>query len=430
MREGGGPTALVIRPSIVEGTVTAPPSKSFTHRAMILGALTHSEFILKNPLVSEDTEATLDALHSLGADISLSSGRLSIHCEELKSVNPLIDTRNSGTTMRLMAGVASLMPQETTFTGDESLRRRPMGGLMDALHQLGARHSYVGRDGYPPLTVTGPITGSSARIDGGTSSQFVSSLLIACTQKAGDTRISVDGPIASRPYIDITLHMLGEFGAQVLEEEASFDLPGAQRLSRSSYTVPGDYSSAAFLLVAAAITGGRVTVRNLDRRSPQGDRGIVALLKAFGAEVTTTDQSVTVSGGRLTGTDVDVRSTPDLFPILAVLGTVADGRTRISGGENLRQKESDRIMTTTDFLSRMGATIRATQDGCEIVGGERLHGATISTEGDHRILMAASVAALVSASETVIDDDESFKVSYPGFIRDVHQIGGRMEVRK
>jgi 3-phosphoshikimate 1-carboxyvinyltransferase len=420
----------VIRQSTVEGTVTAPPSKSFTHRAMILGALTRSEFVLKNPLVSEDTKATLDALHSLGTDIFLSSGRLTIHCEELKSVEPLIDSRNSGTTMRLMAGVASLLPEETTFTGDESLRRRPMAGLMDALGQLGARHTYVGREGYPPLKVSGPITGSSARVAGGTSSQFVSSLLIACTQKQGDTDISVDGVVTSRPYVDITLRMLDEFGAEVLEEDGAFRVPGAQLLGRGSYTVPGDYSSAAFMLVAAAITGGRVTVRNLDRRSPQGDREIVGLLRAFGANVTVGDQSVTVDGGRLAGTDVDVRDTPDLFPILAVLAAVADGRTRISGGANLRQKESDRIATTTEFLSRMGATIKATEDGCEVVGGEKLHGTTVSTEGDHRILMAASVAALVSASETVIDDDESFKVSYPWFIRDVHQLGGRAEVRK
>ncbi len=420
----------MIRPSTLEGTVTAPPSKSFTHRAMILGALTRSQFALRNPLVSEDTKATLDALHALGTDVFLSSGRLTIHGEELKPSPQPIDARNSGTTMRLMAGVASLLEGETTFTGDDSLRKRPMADLLDALGQLGAAHSYVGRAGYPPFKISGPITGPSARISGGTSSQFISALLIACTQKRGDTEVAVEGTMASRPYVDITLRMLEEFGGEVVEEDGVFSVPGEQRLDRGSYTVPGDYSSAAFMLVAGAVTGGRVTVRNLDRRSPQGDREIVALLRDFGAKVTVDDLSVTVEGGRLSGIDVDVRDTPDLFPILAVLGAIAEGRTRITGGENLRRKESDRIATTTDFLSRMGATIKATQDGCEVVGGERLRGANVSTEGDHRILMAASVAALVSSSETVIDDDESFKISYPWFIRDIHQLGGRAEVRK
>jgi 3-phosphoshikimate 1-carboxyvinyltransferase len=420
----------VIKSSVAKGTVTAPPSKSYTHRAMVLGALTHSHFTLRNPLMSEDTVATLDALHAFGTEIRSGTTGLKIHCEELRPAFGVVDAKNSGTTMRLFAGLASLLPATTTLTGDESLIRRPMGPLVDALVQLGASCAYLGHEGNPPIAVTGPISGRKAEIEGTTSSQFISSLLIACTQKETDTALKVRGHPRSRPYVDITLGMLREFGARVEEKQDSFDIPGSQHLARETYTVPGDYSSAAFPLVAAAITGGDVTVRNLDSQSLQGDRAIVDLVSAFGAKVRQASDSVRAVGGRLTGAEIDVMHTPDLFPILAVLGAVAEGRTIVKGGENLRAKESDRIATTTAFLEKMGADIVATQDGCEIEGVDRLHGAIVQTGGDHRIFMAASVAGLVASSPTMIEDADSFKVSYPGFLRDMHQLGCRLVVRR
>lgn len=420
----------MIRSSVASGTVTAPPSKSYTHRAMVLGALTGEPFYLKSPLMSEDTNATLDALHRMGAEVEHNSGYLRIYCEGLSTPRGTIDARNSGTTIRLMTGVASLLDGTTTLTGDASLVRRPMGPLVDALTQLGASCAYIGESGRPPLRINGPIWRDSAEISGGVSSQFISSLLIACTQKKGDTAIAIEGDIVSRPYVDITLDLLRRFGAEVSCGPDGFDVPGEQQLSRESYAVPGDFSSAAFPLAAGALTGGHVTARQLDRGSPQGDRAILGHLKAFGAKVTARANSATVSGGRLRGADIDVRDTPDLFPILAVMGAVSEGKTVLSGGENLRQKESDRIATTTKFLQDMGARVLPKEDGCEIIGVDRLEGTRIETHGDHRILMAATIAALVSASETVIEDDQSYAVSYPGFVRDLHQLGCRVEVRK
>jgi len=397
---------------------------------MVLGALTHSHFALINPLMSEDTRATLDALYALGTEFRSNSKGVLIHCDKFRRVPGVIDAKNSGTTIRLMAGIASLLPEETTLTGDESLARRPMGPLVEALSQLGARCQYLGNPGRPPLKITGPITGNRAEISGDISSQFVSSLLIACSQKSGDTEIILKGQLRSRPYVDITLQMLREFGADVEEKDQRFFVKGTQILTRETYTVPGDYSSASFPLVAAAITGGEVTVRGLDLDSPQGDKAILEHLRSFGAIVSLGKDSAKVSGGELKGTEIDVRHTPDLFPVLAVLGSVASGRTVLKGGENLRAKESDRIATTTTFLRDMGARIVPRDDGCEIVGGNKLHGTTVQTEGDHRILMAAAIAGLVSSSETRIEDNDSFNVSYPGFLRDMHQLGCRLEVRK
>ncbi|MDH3365145.1 MAG: 3-phosphoshikimate 1-carboxyvinyltransferase [Thermoplasmata archaeon] len=419
-----------MKSSTANGTVTAPPSKSYTHRAMILGALTRSRFSLKSPLMSDDTRATLEALQNMGAEVDIHPTYVQLRLEELTAPKEPIDARNSGTTMRLITGLASLLPATTTLTGDASLVRRPMGPLMDALTQLGASCSYIGQPGKPPLRITGPIAKEQAEVKGDVSSQFISSLLIACTQKQQDTRITVDGAITSRPYVDITLEMLDRFGAAVKESPSGFEIPGGQSLARESYAIPGDFSSAAFLLAAAAITGGRVAVRQLDEESPQGDKAILDLLARFGAPVSKTPHMATVGGGKLRGVEVDVAAIPDLFPILAVVGAVSEGKTILKGGKNLRAKESDRIASTTRFLQDMGARILPRDDGCEIIGVPRLKGAKIDTQGDHRILMAATVAALVSTTDTVIEDDESYKISYPGFIRDLHQLGCRVEVRK
>ena len=397
---------------------------------MVLGAMTHSHFTLRNPLISQDTKATLDALYALGSEVRSRSGEVLIHCEEFRPAPGVIDARNSGTTVRLFAGLASLLPSTTKLTGDESLVKRPMGPLVDALSQLGAECAYLGVAGRPPLSVKGPITGPRADIDAGVSSQFVSSLLIACSQKVGDTTIHLRGSLTSKPYVDITIQIMKDFGGHVDELQDGFNVPGEQRLSRDSYSIPGDYSSAAFPLAAAAVTGGEVTVRNLVKDSPQGDKAIVDYLRLFGAKVSTRADSVTVSGAYLKGAEIDVRNTPDLFPVLAVVGCVADGKTVLTGGENLRDKESDRIATTTAFLEAMGARILAKNDGCEIIGGERLHGASVRSEGDHRIMMAEVVAGLIASSETRIEDNESFMVSYPGFLRDMHQLKCRVEVRR
>jgi len=382
--------------------------------------------------MSEDTKATLDALYAFGTEFRSVSTGMAIHCEQLRKAAGVIDARNSGTTIRLMTGIASLLPSETTLTGDESLIRRPMGPLAEALTELGARVHYLGKSGCPPLRISGPLTGDHAEIKADVSSQFISSLLIACTQKPGDTQLNLKGSLRSKPYVGITLDLLDAFGARVDQARGEFHIPGGQQLSLESYSVPGDYSSGAFPLTAAAVTGGDVTVRNLSSSSPQGDKGIVDVLSNFGAHVTVKEDSVRVVAetANLHGCEVDVWDTPDIFPVVAVVGAVANGRTVIRGGENLRHKESDRIATTTAFLKKMGADIEATDDGCVIKGGPRLHGADVTTEGDHRIFMAGAVAGLAATGDTVIHDNDSFKVSYPGFLRDMHQLGCRIRVRR
>lgn len=418
---------ILIRPSDVGGTIRASPSKSYTHRAILMGFLTAGRFRVRNPLLSEDTQATIDGVEAFGGRCTVGNGELVVRGEGLALPEKAVDARNSGTTIRLLTGLAALLDGTTRLTGDASLRRRPMGPLLDALRDLGVSCSPA-EDGCPPVEVAGPMKGTRAQLRGDVSSQFLSSLLIACPLKATETRIDVLPPVRSEPYVDLTIHMLREFGVAVDRLGGGYRIPGRRTYAGTSFTVPGDFSSAAFPLAAGAVAGGPVTVEGLDASRPQGDVRFLDLLRAFGATVDVRGDRVTVSGGTLLGRSIDVSQNPDLFPILAVLGACARGTTRLSGGEHLRFKESDRIATTVAFLRAMGADIEATPDGCVVRGPATLRGARIVTEGDHRIAMAAAVAALAAEGGSNIEDEGSHAVSYPTFLDDLRSLGAEVVV--
>ncbi len=353
---------------------------------------------------------------------------LRIECPVLHAPSHEIDARNSGTTLRLLTGVVGLLPGTTVLTGDASLRKRPMGPLVDALRQLGAKARALGAEGRPPVEVTGPIRGGDVTVPGSVSSQFLSSLLIACPLAAAATHLHVTPPILSEPYVEITQTMVGCFGGRVEGAGTDLDIPAPQRYTPVDFAVPGDFSSAAFPLVAAAVADGDVTVDGLDPALPQGDRRIVDILEAFGAEVLPEARGFRVRGRSLTAQTVDLGATPDLFPVLAVLATQANGVSRFLNGAQLRLKESDRIESTVAFLKAMGADVQAMPDGCIVSGPTRLSGARVDSLGDHRILMAAAVAGLVAKAPVEISDAEAFRVSYPAFLEDFRALGADLEV--
>lgn len=416
------------RAGTVAGRVRAPPSKSYTHRAILLAALSGGPCLVSRPLLSEDTEATVAGVEAFGAEVLLKGDALRVASPGLSLPAREIDARNSGTTLRLLSGTAALLQGTTVLTGDASLRKRPMGPLLDALRGLGADARSVPGDGRPPVRITGPLRGGETSISGSVSSQFLSSLLLACPLAAEATSLHVLPPILSEPYVDVTRHMLGIFGATADSEGNDFRIRGGQRYRPVDFTVPGDFSSAAFPLVAAAISGGDVTVDGLDSATPQGDRKIADILEAFGASVTPTPEGIRVRGAPLRSQTVDVSATPDLFPVLAVLASQARGESRFVNGAQLRLKESDRIETTVAFLRAMGAEVTATPDGCVVRGPARLTGASVDSHGDHRILMAAAVAGLVAREPVEIADPWCFRVSYPSFLDDLRVLGAEMEV--
>ncbi len=416
------------RASTVHGTVRAPPSKSYSHRAFLLSALSGGPCLVRHPLLSEDTQATLEGLEAFGAEVGRKADAVGISSSGLRAPRREIDARNSGTTLRLLAGTASLLEGTTVITGDASLRKRPMGPLLDSLRGLGAGARSLSGDGRPPVEVTGPFRGGSVSIPGSVSSQFLSSLLLACPLAPSDSRLHVLPPIVSEPYLDITRYLMGLFRAHVEVKGRDFLIPGGQRYVPIDVAVPGDFSSAAFPLVAAAISDGDVTVDGLDAEAPQGDRRIVDLLGSFGASVDPSSHAVRVRGSALRAQTVDVGATPDLFPVLAVLATQAQGESRFVNGAQLRAKESDRIETTAAFLRAMGADVTTTPDGAIVRGPTPLRGAEVEAHGDHRILMAAAIAGLVARGPVSITDPTCFRVSYPSFLDDLRALGADMEL--
>ena len=419
---------LLVRQSEIGGTLSASPSKSYTHRAMMLALLGKGTSRLDNVLLGGDTLATLNAVRKLGGTVTFEGERCVIEGGGLTYPDDVINAENSGTTIRIVAGIVSLLPCHTVLTGDESIRRRPMQPLISALRELGVECLSTRGNGLAPLIVRGPNTGRDTHIPGDISSQFISSLLISSPLKEVDTDIHITTDLKSRPYVEITMDMMSRFGTECSESDGTFHVAGRQSYQPQDYVVPGDFSSAAFPLAAGALAG-RATVTNLNPKDRQGDRSIVDILRRFGASVTQREGTVTVATAPLRGTEIDLADAPDLFPIVAVVATQARGVTTIFNAEHVRYKESDRITATVKFLKDMGAEIEEKQDGCHIRGSCRLIGAQVDPMADHRILMAAAVAALVANGETSIGDGDCFKISYPGFVRDMVSLGARMEVQ-
>lgn len=415
---------IVFRGGRAEGKVSPPPSKSHTHRAIIMSALSEGRCEVSSPLISFDTRATMDAVRAMGAVVTEREGSVTVECESIHAPDRTIDVMNSGTTMRLMTGISSLFSEKVVLTGDSSIQKRPMGPLLDSLSAAGVECSSNG--GKPPVEVRGPITGSELVIDGGVSSQFVSSLIMSSPLTGRPTDVRITGHLVSKPYIDITTSMMGKFGVEVTEEGNVFHAE-PQHYRPTDYRVPADFSSSAFPLVAGGIAG-RVTARGMDMSDPQGDRKIIDVLKEAGCDVEVSGDEVTCSNtGRLEGAEIDMGDIPDLFPVVAVLLSTAKGMSRLYGAPHLRFKESDRIALTENMLRTLGADIRGTEDGCVIEGVERLHGGRIEHNGDHRMMMAAAVASLVSDGPVSMENDACWNVSYPGFPEQMRSIGMDIE---
>lgn len=415
-------TDITFNGGSMHGVVRVPSSKSHTHRTVILSCLSGGGCTVHSPLISADTLATIDAMRSMGAVIDVHGDRIVIGTSRLNPPDRPIDVGNSGTTLRLLSGISALFDSETVLTGDASIRRRPMGPLMKSLEDCGAICDSNG--GCAPLKIRGPITGSRLAIDGGISSQFVSSVLIASPLIGRPVDIEITGRTVSKPYIDITLSMMREFGVDVSVTERGFHVE-PQSYRPVDYTVPADFSSSAFPLVAGGLAGD-IEVTGLDTGDMNGDGRIIDILREAGCSVTMSGNSATCrSNGRPRPLDLDMSDTPDLFPVACVLLSTADGTSRIHGAHHLRFKESDRISSTVRMLKALGADIEGTDDGCIIRGVERLHGGRVEHEGDHRILMAAAIASLVADGPVTMEDDGCWNVSFPGFPETMRSIGMR-----
>ncbi len=432
----------VVSRSSVGGRVRAPPSKSYTHRA-ILAAGYGLRTTVRSPLMSADTRATARAVEAYGGEVVGADG--DADDEEANTLevdgfdgrptvpNDVIDCRNSGTTMRLVTACGSLADGLTVLTGDESLRNRPQGPLLQALRTLGGRAESTRSNGQAPLVVGGPISGGDVSIRGDVSSQFVTALLMAGAVTESGIDIELTTELKSAPYVEITREVLDTFDVNTIETDRGFSVPGNQAYRAEAYTVPGDFSSISYLLAAGAVAGeALVTVRGA-KPSAQGDSAIVDILDRMGAptEWDRAAAEITVRQAPLHGVDVSVADTPDLLPTLATLGAVADGNTRIHDCEHVRYKETDRVSAMATELRRLGVELTEERDTLIIHGGEsRLVGTTVDGRRDHRLVMALAVAGLVAEGTTTVRGAEHVDVSFPGFFDVLADLGAEVRMEK
>jgi len=424
---------LIVRETgSLAGSVKAPSSKALTHRALVAASLSDGRSRIKNPLICDDTLATLDACHMLGAEISQSENAAFEVQGRSKPLTPsdMINCRDSASTMRFLAPVCALADGVTVLTGGESLRGRPMEPLLQALRQLGVQCHSVRGDGCPPLVIFGGgIEGGRASIRGDISSQFISGLLFALPMARVDTSIVLSTPLESRPYVNMTCDILLKHRVkiEVQQDYSGFRVPCGQRYLPSDHSIEGDYSSAAFLMATAAATGSHVRIRNLWENSLQGDRLMVSVLEKMMVQIAVGRDFVEVRGTRgLEAVDIDLRHNPDLVPVCTVLVCLAHGKSLIRGVKRLRFKESDRTAALVSELRKLGADVNAFDDVIEVDGGKKLRGAELDSHGDHRIAMACLVAALKAEGTTVVHGVECINKSYPDFVRDVVSIGGKI----
>ena len=394
------------------GTITPPPSKSLSHRAVICSALAGGESEIKNLGQSEDIDATLKGVSALG----LTGNVLGASCGPDRV--RIVDCNESGSTLRFLIPLAALDGLPAIFKGRGRLLDRPLGVYADIFASMGAAFRRV-EDG---ILVCGPLRGGSYSLTGGVSSQFVSGLLFALPLLPVDSEIRLLTPLESSGYVDMTIDVMRRFGVEVLEGESAYSIKGGQHYRPASYVVEADYSQAAFFL-AASMLGCDVRVAGLDPCSAQGDRAILSILEEMGGEIVWGGgdgggRVVSVRAGRMPPIVMDARETPDLVPPVAVLCCFCDGVSRIVNAGRLRLKESDRLRALAAELKKLGADVREAEDSLSITGVGRLKGGRVDAWGDHRVAMAMAVAAVRCDGPVYLSGAESVGKSYPNFWRD------------
>lgn len=421
---------LLISPSKLRGTLTIPPSKSHTLRAILFAALAKGISKIENYLLSPDTTQMVEAIKLLGARVTVEPSFLIIEGFDGKpeAATDVIQCGNSGIILRFLGALAGLIPSYTLLTGDLSLRtHRPAQALLEGLTQLGAFAESSLGNGRAPLLIKGPLTQSYAKIEG-SDSQPVSGLLIAAAFAPHPIQIEVENP-GEKPWIDLTLDWFKKLQIPYLaQNHTHYEMKGSSQIQGFSYKVPGDMSTAAFPIAAALLTHSELTLHQIDMDDVQGDKILISILEKMGAQflIDKTNQILHVKKTeQLHGIQIDVNDCIDALPILAVIGCFAKGRTEIVNGAMARLKESDRIASICCELKKMGALIEEKPDGL-IIESSLLKGACLDAHQDHRIALSLAVAALAASSPSQITGTEWINKTYSQFQESFTQLGAKM----
>lgn len=421
----------VVSPSSIKGTIVAPASKSAMQRACAAAFLSQRKVTLHNPGISNDDEAALQIIQQLGAQVHKEGDTIVIESSGVQPVADTLDCGESGLSIRMFTSIATLSEQPINITGHGSLRTRPMDFFSEVLPQLDVE--FVSDGGKLPLQIKGPLQPKNITVDGSLSSQFLTGLLMAYSAAgAQDVTITVNN-LTSKPYVDLTLQIIKSFGLNVPvnNDYKTFHFPFNGKVNNTpaamEFAVEGDWSGAAFLLVAGAVAGN-IVVKGLDVFSVQADKAVLQALGQTGAIMSITDQSVTVSKNVLQPFHFNATDCPDLFPPLVALAAYCNGTSVIEGVHRLAHKESNRALTLQQEFAKLGVIIKLQDDLMIIEGGGTIKGAEVSSHNDHRIAMACAVAALKSDGDVTIEGAESVNKSYPQFWQHLAQLGVTLTV--
>ena len=417
-----------VRKTEISGQIVCPPNKSYTHRAIFLASLAGNSRV-DNVLLSADTIATIEACKKFGAEIEIENSSVIVKNSIKLGTNvPEINTENSGTTIRIAAGIASLFSEEISLTGDSSLQKRPMQPLLDALSSIGAQCS--SKDGTPPIKIKGKILGGDVTIPGNFSSQFISALLIIAPLTEDGINITIEGNLVSKPYLDATISTMREFGVsvQTLIPYKKYNV-SPQIYKSATFTVPIDFSSLALLLSAATLNGKEIKIKGSIGTLPQGDEVFIDILEQLGVEVTINNDEIKIKAPeKLQGGKFDLNNSPDLLPPLAILALNTSSPIEIVNVKHARLKETDRIAILSKELVKIGIKVLEKEDGLILESSENIHGAELNSENDHRLFMAFCIAGMYVGNCTVTDP-ESVKVSYPSFVEEMNSIGADIQIQ-
>lgn len=409
--------------SLIRGRVKAPASKSAMQRYIAGALLAEGVSKIRASSLCDDSLAAISIAEALGALISVSGEVVSI-TGGFKPVSTDIFCGESGLSARMFTPIAALHDKEIVLNGRGSLLNRPLDMVERPLAELGAE--VISNNGFLPLRIRGPLKGGEVTADGSVSSQFITGLLMALPVAQGDSKIFVEN-LVSRPYIDLTISILSEFGIHIENDNYRvFTVKGFQKFRSGSFKAEGDWSGAAFLLVAGAI-GGNIDVTGLLTSSTQADKAVLEALSRAGARIIISGDSIHVSGDDLKGFEFDISNCPDLAPPLTVLAMGCKGKSVLSGTERLAAKESNRGKSLEESMIAIGGRVKNHGEYLEINGGKILEGGAADSHNDHRIAMALAVASLLSDSTITINGIECINKSYPGFVDDFNSVGGRIK---
>ena len=425
---------IKIKSSTLNGTIEIPPSKSYSHRAVIAAALAENSRKSKidNLKFSVDITTTTDIMENWGAKIKRFESALEIIGNDGKVVpkDKYVQCNESGSTIRFLIPIGITSENELIFDGKGKLVDRPLESYYRIFDKQGI--FYKNENGKLPLTVNGKLKAGNYKIDGNISSQFITGLLYALPLLDGDSKLTINKNLESKGYIDLTLEILKLAGIEIENNDyKSFDIKGNQIYKPFDYTVEGDYSQVAFWIVAGIISANKdneVKCLHVNKNSLQGDKEIIEIVERMGANIETFDDYVLVRPSKTKGTIIDISQCPDIGPILTVLGALSEGETRIINGERLRIKESDRITSIKTELNKLGANVAEEGDSLIIQGVEGFAGGvTVNAWNDHRIAMSLAIASTRCKKEIILEEAESVRKSYPHFWDDFVKMGGEIE---